>query len=416
MIDSVLLFASLGLMVVGLPWSFYLGLLAVLSWRRSRPLPDDAPVHFTFVVPAHNEELGIAGTVENLRGVVDYPQNRYDVVVVADNCSDGTAAAAESAGARVMVRHNQELRGKGYALEHAFDRLMEEGRTDAFVIVDADTQVKPNILRAFAACLGRGEICAQAEYRVANVDASWRTRLMSISMAAICEVRASARENLGVSAVLRGNGMCFSRRLLEQHRHQAYGLVEDVEFAADLALAGVRVAYAHETAVYGEMVSTAKEAVSQRKRWEGGRVQLALDKVPKLLGGYLRTFQLVKLDLAMELLIPPLSTVAAVVGLGVGVEAVRLFAGFALAGEAHVAGMLREVSGQVTLWLWLAGLASIVLYVLRGVALSGLGFFRGLWTLGWAPVFVVWKVLFARGGKKQQEWVRTTREAEKSDD
>ena len=54
---------------------------------------------------------------------VDYPAELFEVVVVADNCTDDTADQARAAGANVMVRNNAQERGKGYALDHVFTKL-----------------------------------------------------------------------------------------------------------------------------------------------------------------------------------------------------------------------------------------------------------------------------------------------------
>jgi cellulose synthase/poly-beta-1,6-N-acetylglucosamine synthase-like glycosyltransferase len=118
---------ELVLLVLGVPvfgWALYLGALALLSVP---PRPPTAPVSpgltFDFVVPAHDEANGIAATVKSLQAV-DYPKHLFRVVVVADNCTDDTAERARAAGAVVLERFNQELRGKGYALASAFERCV----------------------------------------------------------------------------------------------------------------------------------------------------------------------------------------------------------------------------------------------------------------------------------------------------
>jgi len=64
-------------------------------------------------------------------------------------------------------------------------------------------------------------------------------------------------------------------------------------------------------------------------------------------------------------------------------------------------------------WLWGASALGIIGYVLRGVALSGMGL-AGLADLLWVPVYIIWKLTlrFSDRGRKPEEWVRTTREAE----
>ena len=351
------------------------------------------PTRFAIVVPAHDEEAGIGATVSNLLSV-DYPKDRFSVTVVADNCADETAARAEEAGARVLVRHDADRRGKGYALAHAFEILARE--VDAVVVVDADTLVSPNLLRAFATRIEAGALAVQADYAVRNPNASWRTRLMAIAFGAFHVLRSVGRERLRLSSGLRGNGMCFTSRVLGLVPHDAYSIVEDVEYGIRLGEAGHRVYYAGDAHVYGEMVSSSRASQSQRERWEQGRAALARTRGVPLFGQALARRDLVLLDLAIDILLPPLSTLA-----------IWVVAGFA---AALLSGYF--FSQEISLRIWIANLAALALYVLRGWSLSGTGL-RGLVELACAPFYVAWKVaLRLRQAERPKDWVRTTREAQ----
>lgn len=376
----------------------YLLLLTLLSRRRPAPKPPEPARRFDIVVPAHNEEAGIARTVENLSRV-DWPGALRRILVVADNCSDATAERAREAGATVLERHDTERRGKGYALAYAFEKSQADGFAEAVVVIDADTVVSPNLLAAFARRLEDGAQAVQAHYGVMNPTASWRTRLMTVALGMFHKVRSLGREALGVSCGLRGNGMCFSHEVLRQVPHDAFSIVEDLEYGIRLGRAGHRVQYAWEAEVLGEMVSGEKASRSQRRRWEGGRVQMMkLHGVP-LLKDAVRQRSGMLMDLAMDVLVPPLSWVV----LGTGL------AWMAAAGLSWAVGR-----PLVSLWAASAGLAGVGAYVLRGWWVSGVGA-RGLLDLMWAPVYVVWKVwLVLRGPEeKKGEWVRTTRETER---
>lgn len=372
----------------------YLGLLACGSWRMRAPSHLACSQRFVFVVPAHNEAAQIAQTVASLRAV-DYPSENFAVWVVADNCTDDTAQIAAAAGAHVLQRSHATERGKGYALNYAFAQVLAEGGVDAVVVVDADSIVSPNFLRAFAARLVDGELAIQAEYGVRNPSASWRTRLMAIALAMFHRVRSIPRERMGLSAGLRGNGMCFAVACLKRFPHEAFGLVEDVEYGLALGGGGVRVAYADEAQVLGEMVSQGKASESQRERWEGGRQALVRQRLPGLFRQSLQQRSALLFDLAVDLAIPPLSRVALLLLLGSVAEAVRLSLGAAI--------------GPVS-YGWLAAWTCLVLYVGRGMQLSGLGM-QAVWAMLFAPGYVAWKVLLAlKPKKKNSEWVRTERE------
>lgn len=371
----------------------YLLALTLLSGRLRTPAYGPPRVRFAIVVPAHNEREGIAATVENLLAI-DYPKELFSVVVVADNCSDDTAERAERAGARVFVRRDDQLRGKGYALAHAFERL--EADNDAIVVVDADTVVSPNLLRAFAARIEAGAKAVQADYAVRNPDAAWRTRLMAVAFGAFHIVRSTARERLGLSVGLRGNGMCFTSELLREVPHDAYSIVEDVEYGIKVGEAGHRVHYAAEAHVYGEMVTSAAASKSQRERWERGRASLAGGRAMSLILQAIERRSPVLFDLAADILVPPLSTLVV----------------WNVAGLTYAVAMKMVLGKPVPVAIWVLNLGAIGAYVLRGWAVSGTGA-RGLADLGAAPFYVAWKMwLKMKSGKQPSTWVRTTREAE----
>lgn len=388
-------FVDAGLALGSAPVVAATGYLAWLALRsKSTPPPPERAPHLRFdvIVPAHDEEASIAATVRDLLAV-DYPRELFRVVVIADNCRDATAARAREAGAEVVERFDDRNRGKGQALAYAFERSLA-GSADAVVVVDADTTVSPNLLGAFGAHFDAGDVALQAEYGVRNPDASWRTQLMVIALALFHDVRSRARENMHLSCGLRGNGMAFTRAVLEDVPHDAFSIVEDVEYGLRLGEAGYRVGYVGEAAVLGEMVSRGDAARSQRLRWETGRKALRTRGWALLRRG-LAERNAMLVDLGVDVILPPLSKLAllvALAGAGAGVAA----AGTLASGRVPVAWIPAALAG-----VFLTG------YVARGVQVSGLGA-RGVGALAWAPVYVAWKATLGR--QRPSQWVRTTRE------
>jgi cellulose synthase/poly-beta-1,6-N-acetylglucosamine synthase-like glycosyltransferase len=393
------IWSDVALSLVALPAAaaaVYLGVLTLLSRRGAPHPPAKRTPRVAVVVPAHDEEAGITETVRSLHAV-RYPQSAFRVVVVADNCRDRTAAAAAAAGAEVLVRQDQERRGKGHALRFAFDRLLAQPDVEALVVVDADTVVSPNLLSAFAARFARGARAVQARYGVRNARESWRTRLLAIAFGSMHGVRSLARERLSLSCGLRGNGMGFTRDVLRQVPHDAFSIVEDLEYGIQLGCRGHRVHYVDEAEVLGDMAASEGASRGQRRRWEGGRRAIARAHATALLRRALAGRDRVLADLAIDLLVPPLSTLVAWCSLGVVACAVAA----ALGAPARVAP-----------WLFGGSLAALVAYVLRGWSLSGVGA-RGLLDLMLAPVYVAWKLALRLLPSPQPgEWVRTARAGE----
>ena len=156
--------------------TLYYFTLAFIGIRRKPEKKDYAPVNrFAVTIAAHNEEQVIAQLVENLRNM-DYPQELFDIYVVADNCSDKTAILARKAGAIVFQRYNVQKRGKGYALEWLFAKIASLKKDyDAVVIFDADNLVKKNFLLEMNNKLCDGEKIVQGYIDSKNPYDTWVT-------------------------------------------------------------------------------------------------------------------------------------------------------------------------------------------------------------------------------------------------
>lgn len=91
------------------------------------------------LIPAHNEEARIGA-------VAAAAKQHLAVLVVDDGSSDGTARAAEAAGAQVISHKINQ--GKGAALRSGFRAALEQG-CDFVVTLDADGQHDPAEMPAF---------------------------------------------------------------------------------------------------------------------------------------------------------------------------------------------------------------------------------------------------------------------------
>ncbi|MFC4279116.1 glycosyltransferase family 2 protein [Achromobacter aloeverae] len=371
----------------------YLGVLTLLSARPAPMPPSTRRLRFDVLVPAHNETAVITRTVGSLLAL-DWPADRFRVIVIADNCDDDTAALARAAGARVIERANADLRGKGYALEYGVEESGRDGYGDAVVVIDADSVVSPNLLEACATRLEQGAEAVQVHYGVLNPDDSWRTRMIAIAYAAFHAVRSRARERLRVSCGLRGNGMCLSRALLQRHPMRVFSMAEDLEYGIQLGLGGVRVWYADEAAANAEFLSSEQGSRSQRQRWEGGRFAVVRAYAGRLLMQGLRRRDRVSFELGLDLLLFPLGYV----GLQIGVLLLL---------SAVAAIWLPAMLGWT--WLALALLLILVLHTLRGWQLTSLGP-RALLDLARVPFFIAWKLFVLLRYKRNKAWVKTTRE------
>lgn len=299
-------------------WSTVLALVA-LPAPRSRARAG-GQWRLAVIVPAHDEERLVGNTIHSLLATPHHP--RPEIVVVADNCTDSTAAIARNAGVTVLERRDTTRRGKSYALDHAIAHLRARSDPpDAVVVVDADTEVSPAFFAAIAAALDTGEEAVQVHYAAAPGDTPL-ARLRALALALVHWTRPLGAARLGLGTTLKGNGMAF-RWPLVADGFAGSGIVEDAAMTLALAERGVAVAFAPGATVRGYMAASYASARVQDERWEGGRSRLALPALAaagraavrgdrRVAGGAL---ELATLPLSAVVLLAGGSAAAAIVGL-----------------------------------------------------------------------------------------------------
>ncbi|TLY32467.1 MAG: glycosyltransferase [Ignavibacteria bacterium] len=373
------------LLIFGLPLC-YLAFLSVLALNpgQRRNSGNSRLRRFAIVVPAHDEERTIDATLRSLLAI-DYPSQMYDVVVIADNCDDGTAQVANRPRVQILERNDPHLRGKGYALRWGFDALVSLSRYDAVVVVDADSTASRNFLSVMNDELQAGAEAIQSSDLVNPLPGSWSSEIIRIGFLLYNYVRPLGRMALGCSSGLRGNGMCFA--------------VDTLRRVPELLLRGVGVVFAPEATVIAAMPQFAANARSQRARWEMGRYPL----VKKYAGRLLRTALYARsyrcFDAFIDLVTPPLVNLLMAVSAMFMMSAILLGLGFSELGPV--------------IWLW-AGLMGIgMVHLLVGIQ-AARGSMEDLKVLLHLPRYALWKLMLYAGMLKKRgskEWIRTHREA-----
>jgi cellulose synthase/poly-beta-1,6-N-acetylglucosamine synthase-like glycosyltransferase len=267
---------------------------------------------FAIFIPAHNEEIVIENIVDNLKHL-NYPVDSYDLYVIADNCADNTAAIASAAGANVLERYDDKKKGKGHALQWAFEKVLygEDCDYDAAVVFDADNLVSKNFLREMNNKLCDGHKVLQGYIDSKNPNDSWITASYSIAFWSSNRLFQCARSFLGMSCEIGGTGFCMDVEVLKQVGWHATCLVEDLEFTMKLVLNNIKVGWVHEAIVYDEKPLTLVQSWKQRRRWMQGFADVCSRYFFKLLIKGIKERNVALIDCAVYTLQPYLIIIGA---------------------------------------------------------------------------------------------------------
>jgi cellulose synthase/poly-beta-1,6-N-acetylglucosamine synthase-like glycosyltransferase len=192
---------------------FVISFFGIFGRRKERKILDPRTT-FAIIVAAHNEEKVIGQLVENLH-LLKYPDDKYDIFVIADNCTDNTAKVAAAAGSQVFARHNDNEmeQGKGFAMEWMFTKLFAmKKQYDAVIIFDADNLVHPDFLMEMNNRFCKGERIIQGYLDSKNPNDTWIAGVFAISFWMINHIWHLAKYNIGLSCVLGGTGSLSSDR------------------------------------------------------------------------------------------------------------------------------------------------------------------------------------------------------------
>jgi cellulose synthase/poly-beta-1,6-N-acetylglucosamine synthase-like glycosyltransferase len=278
-------------------------LLAVTQRERTASVAGDRR-RVAVLVPAHDEALIIGRT---LRTIVPQMAGGDRLVVVADNCSDETAALAAAEGAEVLARNDLLRRGKGYALDFGIRHLKSDA-PEIVLIVDADCRLGPEVIDRLARLSQRSGRPVQALYLMqAAENASLKMRIAEFAWIIKNHVRPLGLHRLGLPCQLMGTGMAFPWACISSADLATGHIVEDLKLGIELAGRGTPPLFCPEALVTSEFPASSEGVRSQRTRWEHGHLSVILSDAPQLLLSSLATLNARGLALALDLGVPPLS-------------------------------------------------------------------------------------------------------------
>lgn len=372
---------------------------AVLPGRQTRPTAPAAagPISVCILMPAHNEAAGIGRVLERLLPQLA-PNMR--LLLVADNCSDNTAAIARNfahSHIEVIERSHAELRGKGFALDYGV-RHLEQQPPQVLIVMDADCEMAEGALQTLAArCVQTGRPIQGLYLMTAAANAGLNAKLAEFAWVVKNHVRALGDYRLGLPCQLMGTGMAFSWAHIRKAALGTGHIVEDMSLGLDMAIAGHAPLFCEQALVISSFPTAAEGVRTQRMRWEHGHLGVILSDLPRALWQALRMRNLNLFAMAMNLSVPPLAFLALLqIALTAGSAALWAWSGLSLALQINAAVI--AVFGLAVVLAWLSYGRGIISFM----QLCGVPWY----VLCKVPVYFYFLV------KRQSQWVRSKREGE----
>ncbi|MBI5230860.1 MAG: glycosyltransferase [Coriobacteriales bacterium] len=248
-----------------------------LPFLKAQHSPTDAggaKPYITILAPARNEEPVAERLV---RQFLEQDYENWQLIVIANNCTDRTADVAREAAhgdPRVVVVEATFDNGvKADALNLALEKHTSG---DVVLELDSDNQVPSDLLHKLAMAFSDPNVDAcQTQIRAYNTKGSLLATFQDLEFLIYSEVWNRGRAALGLSSSIGGTGFAARTHILRQMKGWTRDLVEDFEMHTRLVRAGVNVTYLPWAWVYDEKPVSWDAIIKQRKRWIRGHLEVA---------------------------------------------------------------------------------------------------------------------------------------------
>lgn len=235
---------------------------------------------YAAVISGRNEAKVIGNLIDSIHDQ-KYPSDKLDVFVIADNCTDDTEQVARDHGATVFVRSDQKKKGKSWALDYGFNRILHEYPErcyEGFFVFDADNVLDEHFVAEMNNVFDQGNEVVTSYRNSKNFASSWVSAGYAVWFLREGKYLSQARSVLGNSCAISGTGWLVSTEVIKRNGGWPYHLLtEDIEFSTDTIAGGGKIAYAPYAIIYDEQPVTFRQSWKQRMRWSRGFYQVLVN-------------------------------------------------------------------------------------------------------------------------------------------
>jgi cellulose synthase/poly-beta-1,6-N-acetylglucosamine synthase-like glycosyltransferase len=262
----ILLFAYLSVCVL---YAFIFSVAGKLG--KVTPSPQNLPPgKFAVFIPSYKEDEVILSSARHAVNQ-NYPKDRFDIIVIADNLKQETIEQLKAIPVEV-IEVKFEKSTKARSLNEAFRRV-PENRYDYALILDADNIMASDFISRINGKLKASGVSAIQGHRVAKNHNTNFAVLDGISEEVNNHIYRKGHRVLGLSSGLIGSGMAFDFRMYRDilKTIDAIGGF-DKESELKLLKNKIKIEYAEDAIVYDEKVDNSEVFSNQRRRWISAQI------------------------------------------------------------------------------------------------------------------------------------------------
>ncbi len=244
----------------------YVFLFAVASKFRKLPARSYTNANgykCLLLIPAYKEDIVILEVAEKAMQL-NYPADKYEVVVIADQLKAETIRKLKSIPVKVLeVQFEKSTKAK--ALNAALD-LYEISEFDIAYVIDADNIMEPDFMVKINEAFLRGYRAVQG-HRISKNDDTPVSLLDSISEEINNNVFRQGHRALDISSAFIGSGLAVEFELFKNLMKKVTSVGEDKELEMLLLKQRIKIEYIPDAIVYDEKIQDYSNMVNQRRRW-----------------------------------------------------------------------------------------------------------------------------------------------------
>lgn len=281
-------------------WAFLAIALVVLFsavhfwFKHSDFEVDTSPLDYypmiTVVVPAHNEDVVISQTAQAILDL-NYPHDRVEIILFADNCSDNTyqemkkvKARPQNAGRDLTLIDRTGTGGKAGVLNDA----LKMAKGEYICVYDADAMPEKNALYFLVKKVMENperHVASFGRNKTRNANQNFLTRCINQEIVVTQRIQHVGMWHLGKIGRIPGTNFIINTAFVKSIGGWRNGaLTEDTDISFKIMQSGKLIALAHNSEAFQQEPETLRSYYLQRKRWAKGNYEVVIANFKHLFG------------------------------------------------------------------------------------------------------------------------------------